>query len=72
MSDERLMELKDALYLGLDNYYPNIIGELIEAVTELKDKVEQLKAELEAIKELGDLTEDDIPWLRGEGEYGEN
>jgi cell shape-determining protein MreC len=32
----------------------------------LKQENEQLKAELEAMKELEDVTEDDIPWLRGE------
>lgn len=34
----------------------------------LKHYIEQL----EAMKELEDLTEDDIPWLRGEGEDGED
>lgn len=46
MSDERLMELRDALYLGLDNYYPNMIGELMEAVTGLKAENKQLKEKL--------------------------
>lgn len=51
MSDERLMELRDALYLGLDNYYPNMIGELMEAVTGLKAENEQLKEEINKLEQ---------------------
>lgn len=51
MSDERLNELRQALYLGLDNYYPNMVGELMEAVTGLKAENKQLKEEINKLEQ---------------------
>lgn len=72
MTKEELLILRDFIDNEDTQYCYDWQGFNWEIILPLIDKLlketEQLKAELEAMKELEDLTEDDIPWLRGEGE----